>query len=99
MAGSGSFPYHVTVTLDRHGGQAREKGVYCYGLDGDGKVVESVRTWVDEERGFGGGIVNAAIVPGSGNGTALGKRDSEGHGYGGVDGGEGGCSCQWRSGS
>ncbi|KAK1069391.1 hypothetical protein LTR74_004957 [Friedmanniomyces endolithicus] len=99
MAGSGSFPYHVTVTLDRHGGQAREKGVYCYGLDGDGKVVESVRTWMDEERGFGGGIVNAAIVPGSGNGTALGKRDSEGHGYGGVDGGEGGCSCQWRSGS
>ncbi|KAK0790701.1 hypothetical protein LTR91_004264 [Friedmanniomyces endolithicus] len=99
MAGSGSFPYPVTVTLDRHGGQAKQKGVYCYGLDQDEKVLESAGVWVDEDRGFGGGIVNAAAVPGSGNGTAaLGKRDGEGQGYGGIDGGAGGCSCQWRSG-
>ncbi|KAK0936939.1 hypothetical protein LTR29_011524 [Friedmanniomyces endolithicus] len=99
MAGSGSFPYSVTVTLDRHGGQAKQKGAYCYGLDGDGKVVQSAGVWVDEDRGSGGGIVNAAAVPGNGNGTALGRRDSEGQGYGGVDGGDGGCSCEWQSGA
>ncbi|TKA83557.1 hypothetical protein B0A55_00501 [Friedmanniomyces simplex] len=97
MAAPGSFPYPVTVTLDRHGGQAKQKGVYCYGLSEDKVVLESVKMWVDEDRGSGGDVVNAAAVPGS-NGTALlGKRDGENHGYGGVDGGDGGCACQWRN--
>ncbi|KAL9607888.1 MAG: hypothetical protein Q9167_007241, partial [Letrouitia subvulpina] len=29
----GSFPYPVTITLDRHGGDIAKKMVYCYGLD------------------------------------------------------------------
>jgi hypothetical protein len=29
----GSFPYPVTITIDRHGGDAAQKMVYCYGMD------------------------------------------------------------------
>ncbi|KAK3675623.1 hypothetical protein LTR78_004707 [Recurvomyces mirabilis] len=90
MTAPGSFPYPVTVTIDRHGGQASKKGVYCYGLDAEQRVVESVKTWIGEDRGFDGRLVNAAMVPGS-NGTGVQKRGSDGAGkYGGVDGGTGG---------
>lgn len=95
MTAPGSFPYPVTFTLDRHGGEAKKKGVYCYGLDERRRVVEDVKMWVDEDRAFGGSLVNPAAVPSS-NGTSLEKRhDSE---YGGVDGGSGsGCACQWQN--
>ncbi|KAK4560877.1 hypothetical protein LTR86_005457 [Recurvomyces mirabilis] len=97
MTAPGSFPYPVTVTIDRHGGEASKKGVYCYGLDAEQKVVESVKTWIGEDRGFGGSLVNAAMVPGS-NGTGVQKRGNNGDGGdGGVDGGTGGCACQWQN--
>lgn len=94
MTTPGSFPYAVTVTLDRHGGEAKEKGVYCYGLDEDQKVMEDVRMWIHEDREADGSIVNPAAVPSS-NGTALAQRALDG--FGGVDGGDGGCACQWKT--
>lgn len=93
MTAPGSFPYSVTVTLDRHGGDASEKGVYCHSLDDEHHVVQDVRTWVTENRAFGGDIINPAAVP-TNNGTALGKR---GENQGGIDGGTGGCKCQWQN--
>ena len=95
LDGAGSFPYAVTVTLDRHGGDARAKGLYCYGLDGQKHVVQSSGRWMSEDRGFGGRLIDPAAVPRVGNGSSqsVTKRD----GNGGVDGGTGGCSCAWQN--
>lgn len=94
MTAPGSFPLSVTITIDRHGGDASRKGVYCYGVDEEKHVVESLQTWVAENRGFDGKLVNAATVP-TNNGTQWTKRDeSEGSG---IDGGSGGCACQWQN--
>ncbi len=92
MSAPGSFPYSVTVTLDRHGGNADEKGVYCYSLNGEQQVTETVRTWIAENRAFDGTLVNPAAAP-MNNGTTLVKRS----GNTGIDGGSGGCACQWQN--
>ena len=94
MSFPGSFPYPVTITLDRHGGRADQKGVYCYGLDEEHHLLSIVKTWVPEDRSKGGSLVNPAQVPGGGNSSSgLTKRLNEG----GVDGGTGGCLCQWEN--
>ncbi|EMC93524.1 hypothetical protein BAUCODRAFT_75477 [Baudoinia panamericana UAMH 10762] len=95
MSAPGSFPYPVTVTVDRHGGQANKKGVYCYGLDADHHVMVNADTWMDEDRAYVGRLVNAAQMPGI-NGTKSAKRDA-GSVHDGVDGGNGGCLCQWQN--
>ncbi|KAI7211026.1 hypothetical protein KC333_g7902 [Hortaea werneckii] len=94
MTLQGSFPYPVTVTLDRHGGDVKDKGVYCYGLDEENNVVEDVKMWVAEDRGAGGSLLNPAAVPGGQDATPK-KREEEK--LGGVDGGSGGCACQWQT--
>lgn len=101
MSAPGSFAYPVTITIDRHGGDADEKGVYCYGLDGEDHVVVSERMWIVEDREVGGKLVNPAEIPGSNSTTSDEKkvrRDDDGKdGYGGIDGGTGGCGCQWQN--
>lgn len=92
MTAPGSFPHSMTVKLDRHGGDAAEKGVYCYSLDGNQQVTDTVQTWINENRGFNGELVNPATVP-MNNGTSLTKRSDET----GIDGGSGGCECQWQN--
>ncbi|KAI6839557.1 hypothetical protein KC332_g673 [Hortaea werneckii] len=94
LTAQGSFPYPVTVTLDRHGGDAKAKGVYCYGLDEEKIVVEDVKMWIAEDRGAGGSLLNPAAVPGGQDATTQ-KREEEK--FGGVDGGSGGCACQWET--
>jgi len=94
MTGSGSVPYAVTITLDRHGGAAKKKGVYCYGLDEEHKIMENVKMWVNENRAFAGELINRAAVPSS-NGTTLTRRHEDA--YGGIDGGTGGCACSWQN--
>ena len=94
MRAPGSFPYGVSLTLDREGGgeDGGSKGVYCWGLDEEGGVVgEGVR--VPEE------IVGVVGVE---------EREVGEDGEGDVGSGEGGggsrstsdgkCGCRWESG-
>ncbi|MCJ1414856.1 hypothetical protein MMC32_001185 [Xylographa parallela] len=88
----GSFPYPVSITLDRHGGDINSKMLYCYGMDDSEHIVSEEKKFVLEDRGFGGTLVNPAQgVFGNVNVTF-----AQG-GPGGIDGGTGGCSCQWRN--
>jgi hypothetical protein len=88
----GSFPYPVTVTVDRHGGAEKKKMVYCYPLEDDGHYnITGVQLQL-EDRGTGGELVNPAQGLFKGiDGTANATTEN----YGGVDGGSGGCGCQW----
>jgi hypothetical protein len=81
----GSFPYPVSITLDRHGGDMTKKGAYCYKMDpsGNGKIIidnESPQVLL-ENRGAGGGNAGRTFDPNAA----------------GIDGGTGGCSCEWRN--
>lgn len=85
----GSFPYPVTITTDRHGGDPARKMVYCYELDDRAQVIAGSGKLSGENRAFGGEAVNPA--PGL-------FEDSAGMpGMGGFDGGSGGCSCAWSN--
>lgn len=88
----GTFPYPVTITMDRHGGDIEKKMIFCYGMDTKGKVVSSEKTFILEDRGFGGILVNPSKGPFSG----MKVHESDG-GPGGIDGGSGGCQCQWQN--
>ncbi|KAF2013237.1 hypothetical protein BU24DRAFT_232886 [Aaosphaeria arxii CBS 175.79] len=82
----GTFPYPVTVMLDRHGGRADKKMVYCYKMEKDGTIVnkEENKSFVLEDRRFGGTLVNPA-------------RGISQNVQGPVDGGTGGCACKWQN--
>ncbi|KAK5174124.1 uncharacterized protein LTR77_001204 [Saxophila tyrrhenica] len=95
MTAPGSFPYSVTITLDRHGGDASKKGVYCHSLDDEQHVLQDVRTWVVEDRSFGGELVHAAAVPT--NGGLVGGKGRNENNDNGIDGGTGGCMCRWQN--
>ncbi|KAF7508961.1 hypothetical protein GJ744_008517 [Endocarpon pusillum] len=90
----GSFPYPVSVTLDRHGGDGAKKGVYCYGMDGQQKIVVDEKKLVPELRDAGGRLINAA--PGIFSNSAGDDNGSDPK-AGGIDGGTGGCGCEWRN--
>ncbi|OJD10729.1 hypothetical protein AJ78_08339 [Emergomyces pasteurianus Ep9510] len=82
----GSFPYPITIALDRHGGDPSSKMVYCYQLDLEQRYIMDSKRVQIEDRGFGGHLVNPGLLLGSNNSSA-----------GGFDGGEGGCRCEWRN--
>lgn len=90
----GSFPYPITITLDRHGGAEKKKLVYCYAIE-DGHYNITDQKLQVEDRGIGGTLVN----PASGIFDDLeGESSSSSSGHstdGGIDGGTGGCGCQW----
>ena len=88
----GSFPYPVSITLDRHGGDIVKKMIYCYGLDDREEVVDGKRKIQLEDRAFGGSAVNPAMGAFGHVNVSL----AEG-GPGGIDGGTGGCGCVWRN--
>jgi hypothetical protein len=80
----GSFPYPVSIALDRHGGTATEKMIYCYGMDDRGRIIENARKLQLEDRGVGGHLVNPSQGPFENvNGV--------------IDGGTGGCECEWTN--
>jgi hypothetical protein len=80
----GTFPYPVTITIDRHGGIATSKFGYCYAMDKNGRIAANAqRSSIVEDRGFGGNLVNPANI----NLNQTGP----------VDGGNGGCQCQWQN--
>lgn len=88
----GTFPYPITVTLDRHGGALDKKLIYCYGVDNRGRIIPSAKKIQLEDRSFGGALANPTDGP-FGNVTV----SSENGGPGGIDGGNGGCQCQWAN--
>ncbi|KAJ4340400.1 hypothetical protein N0V95_007513 [Ascochyta clinopodiicola] len=81
----GTFPYPVTVTIDRHGGNAAKKNLYCYQMEGDGSIKNeaSKRFFQFEDRAFGGNLVNGT----------QGRTNVSGP----IDGGSGGCSCKYQN--
>lgn len=88
----GSFPYPVTVTVDRHGGAEKKKMVYCYPLEDDGHYNITAVQLQLEDRAIGGELVN----PATGLFKGLGEtKNATVEDAGGVDGGDGGCGCQW----
>lgn len=76
----GSMPYPVTVVTDMHGGDQGSNTNYAYGVRDDGAVDRSIASGILVDRGFGGTLVN-----GDGDETVVG----------GINGGTGGCKCQW----
>ena len=81
----GTFPYPVTVTIDRHGGNAAKKNLYCYQMESDGTIKNeaSKRSFQFEDRAFGGNLVNGT----QGRPSVTGP----------IDGGSGGCSCKYQN--
>lgn len=81
----GTFPYPVTFTLDRHGGDVSKKNLFCYKMQSDGTIVdkEQNKFFQFEDRGFGGNLVNGT----------QGRPSAKGP----IDGGSGGCRCKWQN--
>ena len=88
----GSFPYPVSITLDRHGGDVSKKMIYCYGVNNRQRIIPDHKKLQLEARGFQGQLVNPAQGP-FGN-VNVSRSDG---GPGGIDGGTGGCGCIWRN--
>lgn len=98
FASPGSFSLPVTVNIDRHGGDPAKKGVYCYGLDDQQRPVSNAKIVVPEDRSFGGFVINGAtgsFVQMDLQQVELQQKDNGTTKYGGIDGGNGGCSCRW----
>lgn len=100
----GSFPYPVTITLDRHGGNQDKKMVYCYGMDDRQNIVAEDKKLYFEFRGFGGKLVNPAdnLFNGQEDEEEDTNKDTDDEEEdmswaGGIDGGTGGCSCEYRN--
>ncbi|KAI1333276.1 hypothetical protein F5Y16DRAFT_355304 [Xylariaceae sp. FL0255] len=77
----GSMPYPVTVTEDIHGGNPTLKVDYSYGVLSSGEINRTAAALVTVNVGFNGSLVN-------------GKANAD-PSLGGIDGGTGGCKCQW----
>ena len=88
----GSFPYPVTIKVDRHGGDINTKMIYCYGIDDEEKPISDQKKIELEDRSFGGTLVNPTQGPFGDVNVTLADG-----GPGGIDGGSGGCECQWKN--
>jgi hypothetical protein len=64
--------------------------VYCYGMDDRERIISSEKKFQMEFRDFGGQLVNPALGPFTNVNVSLADG-----GPGGIDGGTGGCDCQW----
>ncbi|KAF7942857.1 uncharacterized protein EAE97_006311 [Botrytis byssoidea] len=84
----GSFPYPITITTDRHGGNPAKKLLYCYSMNDREGIIATSGVVNGENRAFGGKIINPAPS------VFLNTSDSS---LGGFDGGTGGCSCAWSN--
>lgn len=84
----GSFPYPITITTDRHGGDPSLKMIYCYEMNDREGLVPTSGQINAENRGFGGTLINPA--------PSVFSNTSD-PALGGYDGGTGGCKCQWSN--
>lgn len=78
----GSFPYPVTVGEDTHGGDLSLKTTFAYGVEADQHVNTSEAVSFTNNIGYGSAVVNPRLPDGDLS-------------WGGVDGGTGGCRCEW----
>ncbi|TVY21449.1 hypothetical protein LARI1_G000688 [Lachnellula arida] len=86
----GSFPYPITITTDRHGGDANTKMLYCYSMDDREGIEKDSGKILSEQRDFGGTLINPANL-------LFGASGPSDPSLGGFDGGTGGCGCQWQN--
>ncbi|KAI1760962.1 hypothetical protein GGR53DRAFT_507393 [Hypoxylon sp. FL1150] len=78
----GTMPYPVTVTQDMHGGDRDKKIDFVYGVLPNQAINTTDAQLIITDRGFAGTLIN-----GMGNDPDLS--------LGGIDGGTGGCLCEW----
>ncbi|KAK8114420.1 hypothetical protein PG999_006489 [Apiospora kogelbergensis] len=78
----GTMPYPVTILEDLHGGSPFRKATFYYGVDQQSRINQTDNKLILVNRGFGGTLVN----------SLTGDPDMS---LGGVDGGTGGCKCEW----
>ena len=76
------MPLPVTVIEDMHGGDSSSKTDYSYGVSSNMGIDTSDPTLVVADIGFQGTLVN-------------GRGDNPDSSLGGIDGGTGGCKCEW----
>jgi hypothetical protein len=79
----GTFPYPVTITMDTHGGERGKKFVFVRGVDDRERIVLDDARFVANQMNTTGDLVN----PAGGFNPSLG----------GMDGGTGGCKCEYRN--
>ncbi|XDG07170.1 hypothetical protein ABKA04_006785 [Annulohypoxylon sp. FPYF3050] len=77
----GTMPYPVTITEDMHGGDKNKKIDYRYGVE-DSAINTTDAQLIVVNRGFAGTLINGA-------------NNSPNMSLGGIDGGTGGCKCEW----
>ena len=80
MTRPGTMPYPVTMQLDTHGGTSGSKFVWQREVK-DGKINAKDHKFLVNDIGAGGEVVN--------------PRSNKNLSFGGVDGGVGGCGCEW----
>ncbi|KAI0385865.1 hypothetical protein F5Y04DRAFT_244880 [Hypomontagnella monticulosa] len=78
----GTMPYPVTVTSDMHGGDPTKKVDYRYGILENQTVNLTDAQLILSNRAFAGTLVN-------------GNNGNPNMALGGIDGGTGGCKCEW----
>jgi hypothetical protein len=87
----GSFPYPITITLDRNGGGLTTKMLYCYGMND--REIQNInsRKFQPENRAFGGTIINPSQIF-----TNIPVTTAEG-GPGGINRGTRRYICKWTN--
>ncbi|KAI2615699.1 hypothetical protein GGR54DRAFT_265341 [Hypoxylon sp. NC1633] len=80
----GTMPYPVTVTVDMHGGDRLKKIDFRYGVDANQQINTTDAQLILSNRGFNGTLVNG-----------LNNNPNLNLSLGGIDGGTGGCKCEW----
>ncbi|KAL1880178.1 hypothetical protein VTK73DRAFT_6209 [Phialemonium thermophilum] len=82
----GTFPYPVTITLDNHGGDPVHKGSVAYHVD-DRQRIDTTHVGAD----------NVVLYNLAFNGPWINPAGTADLGLGGIDGGTGGCQCQYTN--
>lgn len=78
----GTFPYPITIGEDTHGGDVDLKTSFAYGVEADQHINTTAATLFTNDIGYGSEVINPRLPDGDLS-------------YGGIDGGTGGCRCEW----
>lgn len=79
----GDFPYPITITLDTHGGQPNKKFGFVRGIDERQRVVLTDPKLVANNMNTAGDLIN--------------PMNNFNPSFGGMDGGTGGCKCEYTN--